>query len=179
MAFGVAASFVLLILSGIGLYTFKDELEPTQTSQTKHHGTKDLYQLIKDNPKALDLEDWRQVLDSETFRVTREFGTERAFTSPLNNIKNNSGTFQCSNCGQALFHAKAKYESGTGWPSFFDVISPKVIGLSTDFKIGYQRSEVHCSRCGAHLGHVFNDGPQPTGLRYCMNGVALKYNPGS
>lgn len=88
---------------------------------------------------ALSISDWRQVLDSETFRVTRKFGTERAFSSPLNNIKNHSGVFQCSNCGQTLFHAKAKFNSGTGWPSFFDVISPEAIGVDTDYNLGYPR----------------------------------------
>ena len=125
--------------------------------------------------RALTEADWKERLDPVAFRVLRQEGTERAFTSPLNNEKRN-GTYVCAGCELPLFESRTKYDSGTGWPSFFDVIEGAV-GTSTDYKIGYARTEYHCPRCLGHQGHVFNDGPAPTGLRYCNNGVALKFNP--
>ena len=120
-------------------------------------------------------EDWRATLTPEQFHVLREHGTERAGTSPLNQEKR-SGTFVCGACGQPLFTSDAKFESGTGWPSFYRPIEG-AIATTTDSSYGMTRVEVHCSQCGGHLGHVFPDGPQPTGERYCMNGVALKFEP--
>ena len=120
-------------------------------------------------------EEWRQTLTPEQFHVLREHGTERAGTSPLNWEKRD-GTFSCAACGQPLFTADTKFESGTGWPSFFKPIEGAV-ATTTDRSYGMSRVEVHCSRCGGHLGHVFPDGPQPTGERYCMNGVALNFDP--
>jgi peptide-methionine (R)-S-oxide reductase len=105
----------------------------------------------------------------------RQHGTERANTSPLNH-EHSRGTFVCAGCGQPLYDSETKFESGTGWPSFFAPIDG-AIETSLDFKLIVPRTEVHCSRCGGHLGHVFSDGPQPTGQRYCMNGVALKFEP--
>ena len=119
--------------------------------------------------------EWRKRLSAEQFTVLREAGTERAFTSPLNKEKR-AGTFVCVACDQKLFSSKTKFESGTGWPSFWSPL-PGGIGGSTDYKIGYARNEVHCARCGGHLGHVFDDGPKPTGKRYCMNGVAMRFIP--
>jgi peptide-methionine (R)-S-oxide reductase len=119
--------------------------------------------------------EWRAQLTPEQFRVLREHGTERAGTSPLNNEKR-SGVFHCAGCEQPLFTSDTKYESGTGWPSFFRPL-PGAVGTKTDRSFFMTRTEVHCSRCGGHLGHVFDDGPAPTGLRYCMNGVALKFVP--
>lgn len=118
---------------------------------------------------------WRQKLTPEQFRVLREHGTERAGTSPLNREKR-PGTFICAGCGTALFDAATKFESGTGWPSFWAPIEGAV-DTSTDRSWFMTRTEVHCARCGGHLGHVFPDGPQPTGLRYCMNGVAMGFEP--
>lgn len=120
-------------------------------------------------------EEWRQLLTPEQFYVLRKHGTERAHTSPLD--KNYStGVYSCAGCGQELFVSQTKFDSRTGWPSFYQPIDGKV-GTSTDRSFFMVRTEVHCGRCGGHLGHVFNDGPQPTGLRYCINGVSLKFQP--
>ena len=119
--------------------------------------------------------EWRQKLTPEQYRVLRQHGTERAFTSPLND-EHGKGVFVCAACAQELYRSEAKFDSGTGWPSFFAPIEGAV-ATSRDFKLIYPRTEVHCSRCGGHLGHVFDDGPEPTGKRYCMNGVALKFTP--
>ena len=120
-------------------------------------------------------DEWRRTLTPEQYKVLRQHGTERAGTSPLNHEKR-PGTFTCAGCGQPLFDAGTKFESGTGWPSFFAPL-PGAIGETVDRGYGMTRTEVHCSRCGGHLGHVFDDGPQPTGQRYCMNGVAMQFEP--
>jgi len=117
--------------------------------------------------------EWREALTPEQFRVLREHATERAGTSPLNHEKR-GGTFLCAGCGQALFSSDTKFESGTGWPSFSAPLE-SAVDTTTDNSLFMSRTEVHCSRCGGHLGHVFPDGPDPTGLRFCMNGVALKF----
>ena len=114
-------------------------------------------------------------LSPEAYRVLREHGTERPFSSPLNDEKR-SGTFYCAGCGQALYTSKTKYESGSGWPSFWDTL-PGAVLQRRDTSHGMIRDEVICSGCEGHLGHVFEDGPKPTGLRYCMNGVALRFEP--
>lgn len=119
-------------------------------------------------------DEWRRQLTPEQFHVTREHGTERAFTSPLNNEKR-AGVYRCANCGTPLFSSDAKYESGSGWPSFFRPIEPGVVTEHEDRSGGMRRIEIRCAACDAHLGHVFPDGPQPTGLRYCMNGVAMDF----
>ncbi|MEL7028615.1 MAG: peptide-methionine (R)-S-oxide reductase MsrB [Pseudomonadota bacterium] len=124
---------------------------------------------------ALSEEEWKNRLTPEQFQVLRREGTERAFTSPLNEEKR-KGVFACAGCGLELFDSDMKYDSGTGWPSFFDVI-PGRVETKTDFKLIYPRTEYHCARCGGHQGHVFKDGPHPTGLRYCNNGVALTFRP--
>jgi peptide-methionine (R)-S-oxide reductase len=114
-------------------------------------------------------------LSPEAYRVLREHGTERPFSSPLNDEKR-SGTFYCADCGQALYTSKTKYESGSGWPSFWDTL-PGATLQRRDISHGMIRDEVVCAKCEGHLGHVFEDGPPPTGLRYCMNGVALRFEP--
>jgi len=126
-----------------------------------------------DKPDA----EWRAELTPEQHRVLREHGTERAGTSPLND-EHRAGRFRCAGCGQELFDASTKFDSGSGWPSFFKPLEGSV-GTSEDRSLFMRRTEVHCSRCGGHLGHVFPDGPAPTGLRYCMNGVSLKFEPGA
>lgn len=120
--------------------------------------------------------DWRQSLSPEAYRVLREHGTERAGTSPLNAEKRH-GVFTCAGCGKELFASDAKFESGTGWPSFFEPISADAVGTTEDRSWFMRRTEVHCADCNGHLGHVFPDGPQPTGLRYCMNGAAMAFKP--
>jgi peptide-methionine (R)-S-oxide reductase len=118
-------------------------------------------------------EEWRKLLTPEQFAVLREEDTERPFSSPLDHEKR-KGTFTCAGCDLPLFAFETKFDSGTGWPSFYAPIEDAV-RVSQDWSFGMARDEVHCRRCGGHLGHVFNDGPQPTGLRYCMNGVSLKF----
>ncbi len=117
--------------------------------------------------------EWRQLLAPEQYQVLRKHATERPFTSPLND-EHRKGVFLCAACDLPLYRSDTKFESGTGWPSFFAPIDGG-IATSTDYKMILPRTEVHCSRCGGHLGHVFKDGPAPTGLRYCMNGVAMKF----
>ena len=130
-----------------------------------------MHDKFKDRSEA----EWRQALSPEQFHVLRQHGTERAGTSPLNAEKR-TGMFQCGGCGQALFSSDTKFESGTGWPSFFAPL-PAAVATTTDTSFGMARTEVHCASCGGHLGHVFPDGPKPTGQRYCMNGVALVFEP--
>ena len=125
---------------------------------------------------SLSEAEWRERLTPEQYKVMRGHGTERACTSPLNAEKR-QGVYHCAGCGRSLFDTSAKFESGTGWPSFYQPISPDAIGTSEDRGYGMVRTEVHCRQCGSHLGHVFPDGPPPTGLRYCMNGVALTFEP--
>ena len=120
-------------------------------------------------------EEWRRILTDTQYDVLRKEGTEPPGSSPLNAEKR-AGTYVCGGCGQPLFHSATKYESGTGWPSFFDAIDG-ALGTKTDYKLIWPRTEYHCSRCGGHQGHIFKDGPDPTGLRYCNNGVALKFVP--
>jgi peptide-methionine (R)-S-oxide reductase len=133
--------------------------------------------MTDDKPAELTLTDdeWRQRLTPEQYRVLRQHGTERAGTSPLDREKR-AGVFACAGCGQKLFSSETKFDSGTGWPSFFQPLD-RAVGTSTDRSFFMKRTEVHCARCGGHLGHVFEDGPQPTGLRYCMNGVAMTFEP--
>ena len=122
-------------------------------------------------------EEWKKVLTPEQYAVLRDHGTERAFTSPLDKT-NTAGKYHCAGCDSLLFASTTKFDSGTGWPSFFQPVE-KAVGTTTDRKFFMTRTEVHCATCGGHLGHVFDDGPKPTGLRYCMNGVAMKFVPGA
>lgn len=119
--------------------------------------------------------EWRAQLTPEQYNVLRKHGTERAGTSPLDREKR-KGTFLCAGCDQDLFSSDTKFDSRTGWPSFYQPL-PNAVGTTTDRSFFMTRTEVHCARCGGHLGHVFEDGPKPTGLRYCMNGVAMKFRP--
>ena len=130
-----------------------------------------------DDPSKLSDDDWRKRLTPEQHHVLREHGTEHRGTSPLLREKR-TGEFLCAGCGQRLFASDTKYESGTGWPSFFRPL-PNAVATTVDRSYGMTRTEVHCARCGGHLGHVFPDGPAPTGERYCMNGIALQFTPSS
>jgi peptide-methionine (R)-S-oxide reductase len=119
--------------------------------------------------------EWRKLLSPDAFEVLRHAATERPFTSPLNN-EHRSGVFRCGGCALDLFSSKTKFDSGTGWPSFWQPL-PDAVGTERDTSFGMIRTAVHCARCGGHLGHVFGDGPKPTGLRYCINGLALQFVP--
>jgi peptide-methionine (R)-S-oxide reductase len=120
-------------------------------------------------------DEWRKLLTAEQYYVLRDHGTERPFTSPLDKIYS-AGIYHCAGCDLALFSSDTKFDSRTGWPSFWKPLD-NAIGTKSDFSFFMMRTEVHCRRCGGHLGHVFEDGPKPTGLRYCMNGVALRFEP--
>jgi peptide-methionine (R)-S-oxide reductase len=133
----------------------------------------------KQEPNTFEVQktdsEWREKLSPSAYRVLREHGTERAGTSPLEQEKR-AGTFACAGCGLPLFASDTKFDSGTGWPSFFEAL-PDAVGTKEDRALFMKRTEVHCRRCGGHLGHVFDDGPRPTGQRYCMNGVCLAFEP--
>jgi peptide-methionine (R)-S-oxide reductase len=123
-------------------------------------------------------EEWRQQLTPEQYHITREAGTERAFTGKYWKTKD-AGVYHCVGCGEPLFSSETKFDSGTGWPSFWSPIDKQNVEENTDRTYGMTRTEARCGRCGAHLGHVFDDGPLPTGLRYCMNSAALELKPGT
>jgi peptide-methionine (R)-S-oxide reductase len=128
-------------------------------------------------PYGLTDAQWRQKLPGPSYDVLRHEGTERPYTSPLNN-EHRQGIFHCMGCNWPLFSSRTKFDSGTGWPSFWAPLTNRAVATRTDASLLMVRTEVHCPNCGGHLGHVFNDGPQPTGLRYCMNGVAMTFQPG-
>jgi peptide-methionine (R)-S-oxide reductase len=152
--------FVKILLAGAGVLSFLPFFTMAESAI---------------EPLSLSDEEWKKRLTVQQYRVLRHKGTELAFSSPLNNEKHD-GMFVCAGCGLPLFPSRFKFDSGTGWPSFWQPLDHAVVERN-DTSFGMTRTEVHCSRCGGHLGHVFNDGPPPTGLRYCMNGVAMVFAP--
>jgi peptide-methionine (R)-S-oxide reductase len=151
----------------------------TQTSSNKSNNMSDksknpVYSRTDSSKVTMKDEEWKKVLTPEVYYIARQKGTERPFTSPLETLKD-VGTYYCAVCGNPLFKSDTKFESGCGWPSFYEPISKGSIIYLPDNSLGMQRTEVECGRCKSHLGHVFEDGPPPTGLRYCINGVVLDF----
>jgi peptide-methionine (R)-S-oxide reductase len=163
MKLTVILTALALVLAGIALAAGPAPAPPKRSHEV-------IEKIVKTDAE------WKKILTPEQYDVLRKEGTERAFTSPLNNV-HEKGVFVCAACGLTLYSSDQKFDSGTGWPSFWAPIDPSHITTKTDRSFFQVRTEVHCARCGGHLGHVFPDGPPPTGLRYCMNGVAMKFEP--
>jgi peptide-methionine (R)-S-oxide reductase len=161
---GLIIGFIFVVLSPMAL----------AAEQIEVYSLEKMGNIMSDKVVKTEAE-WRQLLTAEQYQVMREQGTERAYTSSLHDSKK-EGVYRCAGCGLELFHSDEKYDSGTGWPSYYAPISEKNVGFKKDRKFFVTRTEVHCVRCGSHLGHVFEDGPEPSGLRYCINGVTLTFD---
>nr|WP_295924613.1 peptide-methionine (R)-S-oxide reductase MsrB [uncultured Dyadobacter sp.] len=167
-------NFIMAAIAGVFALALQNCYGQSSADQGKPASKAPEYSRTETAPVKKSNDDWQKVLSPEVYRVARLKGTERPFTSEYEHSKE-VGTFYCAVCGNALFESDAKYESGCGWPSFFEPISKKSIIEATDNSLGMHRIEVMCGRCKSHLGHVFDDGPPPTGLRYCINGVVLDF----
>lgn len=165
-----------IALSFIVLFSCKTKENKVSSTSQSHVESTYFVNFLGDTLPRLTLseKEWEERLTKEEYDVLRQKGTERAFSGSLLNVKE-EGLYCCKACGMPLFHSKHKFDSGTGWPSFLDVVDKNGLILETDYKIGYPRTEVMCGKCGGHMGHVFEDGPQPTGLRYCINSISLQF----
>lgn len=157
----ITVLFILAVAAFVGLNIWKSQAEEKPA---------------KTFPVTKTEAEWKQQLSKQAYQVLRKHATEHPNTSPLNDVKK-PGEFRCVGCDNLLFKVAHKFDSGTGWPSFYKPATDQSVGSTTDYKLVYPRTEIHCSQCGGHLGHVFGDGPRPTGKRYCINGVCLKFIP--
>lgn len=171
---------ILLLVFSVVIIAADQKTDEGKSMAEQKKGKSEQKKIIGDAKDKVNLSDneWKNILSEEEYKVLRECGTEPAFTGKYYNHKG-KGTYVCAGCGNELFSSKTKYESGSGWPSFWNAVDSTKIKKITDTSYGMVRVEIKCGRCDAHLGHVFDDGPQPTGLRYCVNSVSLDFNPDS